>query len=478
MSDDRPRVRFWSLYTGESNADRSPRFGRPPADPQYVPDQVTRDSYFAAALHGLTEEVAAAPEGTRNDTLNRLAYVAYRKAQTCLQPLEGVTDAMAESATRAGLDRIEIDKTLLSAISAANRDGPWPVDWQDYATTGSVTIDPGQLRGGDCPEFRSADKESGVGDSTSALGAELLSRSALNQLPKAEPLIGNVLDQGTVALLYGRWGSGKSFIALDWAASVATGRAWQSRPTEQRRVLYVAAEGAYGLRARLDAWEQGWKTTVEDGQMEILPRPLNLTNAFEVSSLAALIAWNGYGLVLFDTLARCMVGADENSAKDCGQVVDAMHRLREATPDGRGVVTAVHHTGKDGRTFRGSSVFEAGADTVYAVNLDGQVVTLKREKRKDGPQDDQHSLKLDPIPGTDSCVMSIHRGADTSGAAARLMSVFLSVFDSMGCSRADLRSAAEMPPSSFHRALSELLRSGELINTGTDKRPFLMRSDV
>ena len=77
--------------------------------------------------------------------------------------------------------------------------------------------------------------------------------------------------------------------------------------------------------------------------------------------LAELVTDSGYGLVVLDTLARCMVGADENSAKDCGEVVDALVRLREHTAGGRGVILGVHHTGKDGKTFRGSSVFEAGA---------------------------------------------------------------------------------------------------------------------
>lgn len=476
--DDKPNFDFWAWYNEDRDAKRASRISRSPADPRYVPDQATRDSYFAKVLEGAAEEVATALIGTRNDTLNRTAYVTYRKAQTCLQPLERVTDAMAEASAKTGLDLVEIDRTLESAISSANRDGPWDIDWQQHETTGSVTIDPAELRDTYASTLASIEGGQGGDNPTPPLCAELLTRSALKQLPKAEPLIDNVLDQGTVALLYGKWGSGKSFIAWDWAASIAAGRAWQGRPTEQRRALYIAAEGAYGLRARMDAWEQGWKTTVEDGQLDILPRPLNLTNAIDVCNLAALIKWNGYGLVLFDTLARCMVGADENSAKDCGQVVDAMHRLREATPDGRGVITAVHHTGKDGKTFRGSSVFEAGADTVYAVKMDGAVITLGREKRKDGPEDDQHTLRLDPIPGTDSCVISIHRGADTSGAADRLMSVFLSAFDTTGCSRSDLRGAAEMPSSSFHRALNELLKSGQLANTGTDKRPFLVRGDL
>jgi hypothetical protein len=124
---------------------------------------------------------------------------------------------------------------------------------------------------------------------------------------------------------------------------------------------------------------------IGDGEMEILPRPVNLTNAADVREMAALIDWNGYGLVVFDSLARCMVGADENSAKDCGQVVDALHRLCERTPKRRGVILPVHHTGKDGKTFRGSSVFEAGADTVYAVTKDGAVIILDREKAPSHP---------------------------------------------------------------------------------------------
>jgi hypothetical protein len=33
-----------------------------------------------------------------------------------------------------------------------------------------------------------------------------------------------------------------------------------------------------------------------------------------------------------------------------------------------------------------------------------------------------------------------------------------------------------MPPATFHRALNELLEAGQLINTGTDKRPFYIRA--
>jgi hypothetical protein len=304
------------------------------------------------------------------------------------------------------------------------------------------------------------------------LADALLNRSALRALPDPQPLIGNVLDQGTTALLFGRHGTFKTFIALDWAASVATGRRWQGRATERRRVLYVAGEGAFGFKRRIDAWETAWQTDIGDDDLDVLPKPVNLTRPLDVANLAALIEWNGYGLVVLDTLARCMVGADENSAKDCGIVVDAMTRLLGHMPGGRGVVLGVHHAGKDGKTFRGSSAFEAGADTVYKTTRDGAVVELNREKRKDGPEYDRHEVKFDPISGTESGAISVHRGGGQTERSDKLLSTFVQHFASIGATKAELRVAADMPSATFHRALSDLLQSGSLINHGTDKRPF------
>jgi hypothetical protein len=305
------------------------------------------------------------------------------------------------------------------------------------------------------------------------LADQLLTRAALRKLPDPEPLIDNVLDQGATALLYGAKSSYKTFIALDWAASVATGRKWQGRNTEKRRVLYVAAEGASGFKGRTDAWETGWQTVIADsGELEILGKPVNLTRPLDVANLADLIGWGGYSFVILDTLARCMVGSDENSAKDCGIVVDAMTRLLGQTPQGRGVILGVHHAGKDGKTFRGSTAFEAGADTVYSSIRDGGVTTLNREKRKDGPEHDRHELKIDPVKGSNSAVISVHRGVDKPERADKLLSIFVHHFSATGASKSELRSVAEMPEATFFRAVSDLLKSGDIVNEGTEKRPF------
>ncbi|UYP19768.1 helicase RepA family protein [Rhodococcus sp. Z13] len=317
--------------------------------------------------------------------------------------------------------------------------------------------------------------EDSGGPARRPLRDQVLRRSALAAMPDPEPLIDGVLDRGTTALLYGKWGSGKSFIALDWAASVASGRRWQGLATTRQRVLYVAAEGAFGLKGRVLAWERGWKVDLEDGDLDVLPVPVNLTRWPAVHELAGLIREHQYGMVVIDTLARCMVGADENSAKDVGIAVDNLNTLRQATPDGRGVILAVHHAGKDGRTARGSSALEAGVDTVYQTVVDGATIDLTREKRKDGPVEDRHRLRLSAVDDTGSAIVVVHRGVDNSDRADRILSIMSTHFRTTGASRTELQKVAEeagISYGSFTRGLNDLLESGELVDEGTRSRRF------
>lgn len=304
----------------------------------------------------------------------------------------------------------------------------------------------------------------------------VLDRSELAQLPEPEPLIEDTIDLRTVALLAGYWGTGKSFLGLDWAASVATGRPWQGRQTTQGRVLYIAAEGAYGLHQRLTAWESAWQRTIDPKTLHVLPAPVNLGNDKHVAEAAALIRAQRFQLVVIDTVARCAVGLDENSAKDMGKVVDALYRLKNATA--AGTVLAIHHTGKDRATIRGSSALEAGVDTVYQIEGDPGLLKLERTKRKDGPLADVHQLGLEPIPGTGSVVLQATRGLGKRPTAETLLSQFVTSFSQAGASKSELRQASGMASSSFYRALNDLLAQGEIVNVGTDKRPHYRLGDA
>ena len=57
---------------------------------------------------------------------------------------------------------------------------------------------------------------------TPVLADKVLTRSALRNLPKPEPLIDDTLDRATFALLYGAKSAYKTFVVLDWGLSAAT----------------------------------------------------------------------------------------------------------------------------------------------------------------------------------------------------------------------------------------------------------------
>ncbi len=136
----------------------------------------------------------------------------------------------------------------------------------------------------------------------------------------------------------------------------------------------------------------------------------------------------------------------------------------------------VHHSGKDGRTFRGSSAFEAGADTVYSVSRDaenGSIILSREKRKKDGPQQDIHSLKLDPIPGTGSVTVAASHPLRHEHRSDALLSHFASHFADTGATATALRDTSDLQRATFYRALNDLVKKrGDLINTGTDQRPF------
>src|SRR4051812_37793236 len=75
----------------------------------------------------------------------------------------------------------------------------------------------------------------------------LISVGELLELPPPEWLIEGVIESSALGVLYGPPGCGKSFAALDWALSVATGKAWHGREVRQGAVVYVAGEGTTGV---------------------------------------------------------------------------------------------------------------------------------------------------------------------------------------------------------------------------------------
>jgi len=183
-----------------------------------------------------------------------------------------------------------------------------------------------------------------------------------------EYLIDGVLPKRGFIALFSPPGSYKSFVAMDMAESVATGRPWMGRevPTPGG-VLIIAGEGHGGIGARIRACKKHNKTPV-GAEIYVLRAAINLRSSAEdfdllVSSIKELIERTGvqFELVQIDTLARAFGGGQENNSEDMGAFIHNMGRIQRIL---NCALMIIHHAGKDSsKGLRGHSSLLAAVDT-------------------------------------------------------------------------------------------------------------------
>ena len=311
-------------------------------------------------------------------------------------------------------------------------------------------------------------------DDAARLRAALLDATELIKRPPPEYLIDGVLPKGALGCVFGRPGSAKTFLVLDLALCAANGLSWNGKEVRGGPVLYIAAEGSAGLGTRLRAWLEHSHLADIDG-IQFLPLAVNLLDVHQRAALLVVATELNPVLIIIDTLARSMVGGDENSARDVGLLIDAADKLRQATG---ATILLVHHTAKDGQTYRGSSALEGACDTMIEVQLDSDRVTIECAKQKDAEPFEPIRMRLVTVDLGDasSCVLQASRG-DMSESQERLMAIFTKHFSSTGATKMELRTMAcgvptSMPMTTFYRALNQLVQDGTLVNFGTDKQPY------
>lgn len=228
----------------------------------------------------------------------------------------------------------------------------------------------------------------------------------LDAIPLPTPLIAGVLDVDTVAILSGKFGTYKSFMALAWGACLATGRAWCGHDVpEAVPVIYVAAEGAAGIRRRMAAWSTS-HGRIDRGMFIVVPMRVSLSKPDSVRKLDALIKKYGAKMVVLDTLHKMAPGMEETS-KDAGEALAIIDQLRQRNA---ATFLLVHHTGHAGRRARGSSSIEDDVDTSWVIELGGDGEdrsaanprTLIHRKSKEEELSAPLNLRIVPVEGTDS----------------------------------------------------------------------------
>jgi KaiC/GvpD/RAD55 family RecA-like ATPase len=216
----------------------------------------------------------------------------------------------------------------------------------------------------------------------------LLDDLAVEQLPPPQWLIEDLVVTESLVLLFGEPEIGKTFLALALAMAVATGESWAGRRVKRGTVVYVAAEGAAGIGVRVRAAKLVRQIAGKvgiyfvDGPLHLIDRDRSNGDLKNVQRLIDKIRHLNPVFVVVDTLARCMLGADEDSARDMGLLIDAVDRIRRTLGC---TVLLLHHPvkRKNANIERGSGALRGAVDTVIRMARQSGRRIIECLKQKD-----------------------------------------------------------------------------------------------
>jgi predicted transcriptional regulator len=286
----------------------------------------------------------------------------------------------------------------------------------------------------------------------------LLTLRDLANMPAPTYRLQDMVPEGGFVVLYGPSGAAKSFLAIDWSLCVASGLAWYGREAKPGGVLYISAEGSAGLGVRTRAWLTARSQSDERIRIRFLPDAVNFLDTAQLARAARTIqALNAPpALIVVDTMARTMIGGEENSARDVGQFIDAIDRLRRPH---NAAALIVHHTGKAGDDERGSSALRGAADAMHSLKPDGASLRLTCEKLKDAEEYSPWNLHLTPT--ANSCVLALGSNPDALSVQERtILETLPAAFGSDRPTSAKLLAASGIPERSFYRAVTDLEQRG------------------
>jgi hypothetical protein len=164
--------------------------------------------------------------------------------------------------------------------------------------------------------------------------------------------------------------------------------AYRGRRTIACPVVWIAVEAPDSWTNRVIAWTRHHGIDAGELRLATVTGLLDLRHSNSVRELLDVLAEveaqadAPIGLVVIDTLARAMPGANENAGEDMGAAIASLARI-SAELRGASII-AIHHVGKDdARGPRGHSSLLAAVDAAYEV-VDGELRAIKLRDAKVG----------------------------------------------------------------------------------------------
>jgi len=221
--------------------------------------------------------------------------------------------------------------------------------------------------------------------------------------PDPIDLVETILVDGELICHFGPPKSGKSYVAIDLALSIASGVPLFGKYKIQRPgpVIYLSGEGHSGMKRRMRAWASAHG--LSDDQLAALPfryrtsvpntRDAAKEAVAYVEGIRAELHRNP-ALVVIDTMARTLGGMDEDASGDATMFLDMIQWIRDGL---NSTMWCIGHTGKDvSKGLRGSSNYPAGFDTMIKQERDEKtgLIYIGTDMAKDAEPFGPLELKL------------------------------------------------------------------------------------
>lgn len=234
---------------------------------------------------------------------------------------------------------------------------------------------------------------------------------AYMNLEPDEPIeyaVDGFIERGATAGIVAPPESGKSLIALNIAACVATGKPFHGREVEQGLVVYLLGEGRSGMKRRLQALENHYKLGIKRGTPLFFSRtsapildPKECARITAKIQLCEEIYGDGLQLLIIDTLSRFIAPGKDSASEDMSAYFNAVDQLR-----GYAAAITLHHPGHmEKQRGRGSSVWAGALDAEFNISKagdqkSGEIITLTCSKMKDGEKPDPFSYRIKTGPSS------------------------------------------------------------------------------
>lgn len=206
----------------------------------------------------------------------------------------------------------------------------------------------------------------------------------LLQLPNPPAIVEDLLWPGTVNMVFGSQGVGKTFYALMLGLHVTHGVPIHGLKVDKAPVYYVAQEGQRRLGTRVQA---AYERTRLYPSMETWTAPVTIGDTGAWRTFVDWCLSKPAGLMAFDTLSRVLGRFNIDDNRDAGLV---FNELRPLTDHGHTVLFVSHPGHTHQERPAGAHTWLRNCDTILRMSRRGKALTLTTFKNRDSEHRTYH----------------------------------------------------------------------------------------